>query len=150
MTLLRNLWPDWFRLIRECRPAIAFGEQVASADGVTWADRTASDFESEGYAFGTAVLPAAAVGAPHRRDRFYFVAHAIGADAARRDEDRRRGEITRTMVGARSLETWNGGFDRYGRLADGVSGRVAKRIAGGFGNAIVPQLAAEFIDASGF
>ncbi len=27
----RHLWPAWFRLIRECKPAVVFGEQVASA-----------------------------------------------------------------------------------------------------------------------
>lgn len=30
----RHLWPEWFRLIRECRPFVCFGEQVASADGL--------------------------------------------------------------------------------------------------------------------
>ena len=29
----RHLWPEWFRLIKECRPPVVFGEQVASADG---------------------------------------------------------------------------------------------------------------------
>ena len=141
----RDLWPDWFRLIRECRPAIAFGEQVASVDGVTWADRTAADLESEGYAFGTAILPAVAVGAPHRRDRFYFVAHAIGADSGGGLADRRWSEIAGQVEGVGLTETWNGGFSRYGRMVDGLPGRLAKAIAGGLGNAIVPQLAAAFV-----
>lgn len=34
----RHLWPDWFELIRECRPAIVLGEQVAGADGRAWFD----------------------------------------------------------------------------------------------------------------
>ena len=29
----RHLWPTWFRLIRECRPNVVFGEQVESAIG---------------------------------------------------------------------------------------------------------------------
>src|SRR5580692_6094558 len=32
----RHLWPAWFRLIRECRPAVVFGEQVASPAGLAW------------------------------------------------------------------------------------------------------------------
>ncbi len=28
----RHLWPEFFRLIRECRPPVVFGEQVASAE----------------------------------------------------------------------------------------------------------------------
>lgn len=144
----RDLWPAWFDLIRECRPSIVFGEQVASADGVVWADRAAKDLEGAGYAFGTAILPALGVGAPHRRDRFYFVAHTVGANPARRLADRRWIEIERTLARPWTSEDWNGGFGRYGRLADGVSGRVAKAIAGGFGNAIVPQLAGQFIIAA--
>jgi DNA (cytosine-5)-methyltransferase 1 len=37
----------------------------------------ATDLESAGYAFGAADLPAAGVGAPHRRQRLWFVAHAV-------------------------------------------------------------------------
>jgi len=34
----RDLWPEWFRLIKACRPAVIFGEQVASKDGIRWFD----------------------------------------------------------------------------------------------------------------
>lgn len=34
----RNLWPEMFRLIRECRPPIIFGEQVSNAIGHGWLD----------------------------------------------------------------------------------------------------------------
>ena len=70
----RHLWPAWFRLIRECRPAIVFGEQVASPDGLKWLDAVHADMEGAGYAFGAADLCAAGVGAPHIRQRLYFVA----------------------------------------------------------------------------
>jgi DNA (cytosine-5)-methyltransferase 1 len=72
----RHLWPEWFRLIRECRPAVVFGEQVASRDGLDWLDAVYADLEGAGYAVGSADLCAASVGAPHRRQRFYFVAYA--------------------------------------------------------------------------
>ncbi len=39
----RHLWPDWFRLIRECRPPVVFGEQVASPDGLAWLDAVRAD-----------------------------------------------------------------------------------------------------------
>jgi C-5 cytosine-specific DNA methylase len=38
----RHLWPDWFRLIQECRPATVFGEQVAAAVQHSWLDLVAS------------------------------------------------------------------------------------------------------------
>lgn len=69
----RHLWPVWFRLIRECKPAIVFGEQVASAITHGWWDDVAADLEREGYAVGSAVLPACSVGKPHQRNRLWFV-----------------------------------------------------------------------------
>lgn len=69
----RHLWPEWFRLIRECRPPVVFGEQVASPDGLAWLDDVRTDLEGAGYAFGAADLCAAGVGAPHIRQRLYFV-----------------------------------------------------------------------------
>jgi len=116
----RDLWPTWRGLISECRPPIVFGEQVATGDGVEWADRTGAGFEAEGYAFGAAVLPAYAVGSNQKRERFYIAAHAIGADAGRRPSDRWRLAIPREVEGVGPLETWNGGLSRYGRLADGL------------------------------
>ena len=73
----RHLWPDWFRLIRECRPDTVFGEQVASKDGLNWFDLVSTDLEGEGYAVGAADLCAAGVGAPHIRQRIYFVGKSL-------------------------------------------------------------------------
>jgi DNA (cytosine-5)-methyltransferase 1 len=73
----RHLWPVWFRLIRECRPAVLFGEQTASADGLKWFDVVSADLEGAGYAVGACDIPAAGVGAPHQRQRLYFVAYAL-------------------------------------------------------------------------
>lgn len=72
----RDLWPVWFRIIRECRPATIFGEQVGAAIAHGWLDRSFADLEGQGYACGAAVLPACSVGAPHKRDRLWFVADA--------------------------------------------------------------------------
>ena len=71
----RHLWPEWFRIIRECRPPVVFGEQVASPAGRAWLDIVSADLEGVGYAFGAADLCAAGVGAPHLRQRLFFVAH---------------------------------------------------------------------------
>ena len=72
----RHLWPVFFDLIRQCRPEHVFGEQVASAIGKGWLDGISADLESEGYACGAAVLGAHSVGAPHIRQRLYWVAHS--------------------------------------------------------------------------
>lgn len=70
----RHLWPVFFDLIRECRPDTVFGEQVASAIGHGWLDGISADLESENYACGATVLGAHSVGAPHIRQRLYWVA----------------------------------------------------------------------------
>ena len=78
----RHLWPAWFPLIAQRRPAIVFGEQVEAAIGWGWLDAVFADLEGEGYACGTSVLPACGVGAPHIRQRTWFVADADGGDAS--------------------------------------------------------------------
>jgi DNA (cytosine-5)-methyltransferase 1 len=72
----RHLWPHFFSLIRECKPATVFGEQVAAAIRTEWFDDLQSDMENEGYATAMAVLPACSVGAPHKRERLFFVANS--------------------------------------------------------------------------
>ena len=72
----RHLFPDWFHLIRECRPATVFGEQVASKDGLGWIDLVQADMEGEGYAFAPFDLCASGFGAPHIRQRLWFVGHS--------------------------------------------------------------------------
>ncbi|MEJ5149816.1 DNA cytosine methyltransferase [Comamonas sp. MYb396] len=71
----RHLWPDFHHLISECRPAAIYGEQVASKDADPWLDLVHTDMEALGYAFGAVAFPSAGVGAPHIRDRTYWLAY---------------------------------------------------------------------------
>jgi DNA (cytosine-5)-methyltransferase 1 len=70
----RHLWPEFFRLIEARRPVVCFGEQVASIDGLTWLDLVQADLDRAGYTCGAVDLCAAGVGAPHWRQRLYWVA----------------------------------------------------------------------------
>ncbi len=72
----RHLWPDWERLIRECKPDTIFGEQVDSQYGRSWLDLVCVDLERSSYAVAPAALCSAGVGAPHIRPRLYWMAHA--------------------------------------------------------------------------
>jgi DNA (cytosine-5)-methyltransferase 1 len=164
----RHLWPVFYRLIRECRPATIFGEQVASA--TQWLAQVKTDLEAVDYAVGVMPLEAVHIGAPHRRSRIYFVAHALDhgraavplikelaasiySAAARTQRTIRSARPDR---GSQRLPRLATEADKNGspwlresglcQVADGVSDRVAKMRA--FGNAIVPQLAAEFIKAA--
>jgi DNA (cytosine-5)-methyltransferase 1 len=74
----RHLWPEFFRLIRECRPAIVLGEQVAGKAGYGWWDVVSADLETEDYASAAADLAAASAGAPHIRQRLLWMAYRNG------------------------------------------------------------------------
>ena len=74
----RHLWPAFHYLISQCRPPVIFGEQVASRDGLAWFDLVQTDMEAAGYACGAVDTCAAGFGAPHIRQRLYWVAHAEG------------------------------------------------------------------------
>jgi DNA (cytosine-5)-methyltransferase 1 len=72
----RHLWPAFLHLIRAGRPASVLGEQVASKDADAWIDLVQDDLEGLGYRVGAVPFPSAGVGAPHIRDRLYWVANA--------------------------------------------------------------------------
>lgn len=80
----RHLWPAFYHLISECGPATVFGEQVASPDGLNWLDLVQADMEGAGYAFAANDICAAGLGAPHIRQRLWFVADASGEGLERR------------------------------------------------------------------
>ncbi len=170
----RNLWPQMFRLIRECRPATVFGEQVEGAVGHGWLDGVFAGLEDEGYACGAAVLGAHGAGAPHIRQRLFWVATLPDAKGAGREAFAGREAVHHQRsgeggegVGGRLLNGpvrsgAPGFWDRFdiihyrdGKarrvepgtfpLADGFPGRVG--LVRGYGNAIVPQVAAVFIKA---
>ena len=103
----RHLWPAMFHLIEQCKPSVVFGEQVASKDANPWIDLVQTDLEAVGYAFGAVAFPAASVGAPHIRDRLYWVADT--------ESERRAGELLRAGAG----------LSQDGTAKDSISGRLA-------------------------
>lgn len=74
----RHLWPAFHALVSERRPRLCFGEQVASKLGREWMSAVRADLEHVGYACGVSDLPAAGGGAPHIRQRLWWVAHHQG------------------------------------------------------------------------
>ena len=153
----RHLWPVFFNLIKECRPQHVFGEQVASAIGKGWLDGVSSDLESEGYACGATVLGAHSVGAPHIRQRLYWVADSSsqGLEGYRQSREQQMEEgwqgKKRHAWTSSSIVCRDGKSRRIPtepllqRVAHGIPARVVR--LRGYGNAIVPQVAAEFVKA---
>ena len=75
----RHLWPQMLRAIKEIQPSWIVGENVFGL--INWSGglvfhEVQADLEAEGYEVFPYVLPAAAINAPHRRDRVWFVAHS--------------------------------------------------------------------------
>ncbi|WP_337038611.1 MULTISPECIES: DNA cytosine methyltransferase [Pseudescherichia] len=73
----RHLWPDFAWLIGERKPVAVFGEQVAAGNANVWFDLVQSDLEGMGYAFGLVPFTSAGIGAPHIRERAYWVAESL-------------------------------------------------------------------------
>ena len=97
----RHLWPEFRRLIDECKPTTIFGEQVASKDGRDWLATVRTDLEALGYAVGAADLCAAGVGAPHIRQRLYWVAHSASASGP--EHEREQGRRPRRKSGPENI-----------------------------------------------
>lgn len=130
----RHLWPAWFRLIRELRPATVIGEQVEAAVGFGWIDLVFGDLESEGYACGASVLGACSVGAPHIRKRIYWVANS----ECRSTEPRRLilGGEAREVEGSAQQRKWIRDEPGTGGNAGGVADaeHAERRSRGAAGN----------------
>jgi DNA (cytosine-5)-methyltransferase 1 len=117
----RHLWPAFFHLIEICRPPVVFGEQVASKDGLAWLDLVHADLEAADYAVGAFDLCAAGVGAPHIRQRLFFVADASSERRDRLDA-LLRGEKGEWGAADILESPWRG---TDGLLAD-ANGRLAR------------------------
>ena len=147
----QNLWPYWDRLIGECEPAEIFGEQVDDAIAAGWLDEVFLDLEEKKNACAAAVLPAFSVEAHHERNRIFFYAnserfHLQGGavEAAKRYGARNQLSgllLPHTFPALSDSILW---ASNYGVPND--LGYTKANV--GAGNAIVPQVAAEFITAA--
>jgi DNA (cytosine-5)-methyltransferase 1 len=133
----RHLWPAFHHLIKERRPTTILGEQVASKAIDAWVDLIHADMEAMGYTFGCVPFPSAGVGAPHIRDRNYWVGHAIGTGLAQRERGilgGARGTIKRkAAVGAGFYHDWLADTAADGRREErqNVGGGIVRNCAQG-------------------
>ena len=71
----RHLWPEMFRLVKECKPTWVIGENV-SGHIKLGLDTVLQDLESEGYTVRAFSISASSVGANHQRERVWIIAYA--------------------------------------------------------------------------
>ena len=127
----RHLWPEFYRLIGECRPAVIFGEQVEAAIRLGWLDGVFADLEGIDYACGAAVLPAAGVGAPHIRSRIWWVAESQSARYNGAQSKERRSHIGSEAGRLADAECSQGRPQSGGRHDDGNRADATWEAAGG-------------------
>ena len=200
----RHIWPEVWRLVAGSRPGYVFGEQVASAAGLDWIAAVQASLDILRYDSWAEDRAASSVAAPHKRQRYWWIAFLEDglADAGRTDS-RQDGGRSEEAPAPGSGENLHRRY-RQGRLADadgrdaeaegiqrggqqrlasqdaGIVARfegwdqvewlecgdgitrpvkpgvpplahgIPKRLVqlGGYGNAIVPQVASEFIKDS--
>ena len=98
----RHLWPQMLRAIREIQPTYVVGENVLGL--VNWNggmvfEEVQANLEAEGYEVQPYVLSAASVGAPHLRQRVWFVAYS---------DNKRRGSRLGKIQGENGkVSEWN-------------------------------------------
>jgi DNA (cytosine-5)-methyltransferase 1 len=135
----RDLWPEFARLVCELRPQWVLAENVPgllSTDSGRFFGTILGELAALGYDAEWDCLPAAAVGAPHLRERTFIIAHA---------HDERRQEQHSAAVAATAAE-YRGVFAlnadshqarRQSRADEEAAGRwvpnLSERFSGGRG-----------------
>lgn len=153
----RDLWPAWFSLMGPECPDI-FGEQVADAIELGWYDRTADDLDTIQKSCWPVVLPSCATGQGNKGERLFFVAKANPQGLERHPRNEReiiQRALSTGYAATPSICDFIEGWDGLKRpikpgislLDDGLSAFDHRIFSEGIGNAINPQLAAEFIKA---
>lgn len=142
----RYLWPHFMRLIREIRPNWVVGENVAGHISLGL-DAVLYDLESSAYTARAFCISAGAIGAPHRRQRVFVVAHSNSKRLQRRNNRDLHQERRRKENHAEVLASYPSRFPKLHdipapwilRTGDGLPDRTHRIKA--LGNAVVPQQA---------
>jgi DNA (cytosine-5)-methyltransferase 1 len=165
----RDLWGEFARVVCELRPRWVLAENVPgllSSESGRFFGRVLRDLAALGYCVEWESIPAAAVGAPHRRDRVFIVAYSVScgdgeiqqihaplrkpsrcgeivayANRARPTHDCESNAGPECFAGrnATTCCNWWDAEPDVGRVAHGVPSRVDRLRC--LGNAVVPQVA---------
>lgn len=153
----RYLWPDMYRVIKECKPDYVLVENVMGFVEMAL-DNILDDLGSQYYATQSFIIPACAANAPHRRERVWIIANALNKrlydglnywepryisknqkwnmETLQSEWEKLKPEPWKTYT-ARDYFDFN---TRVSRTDDGVSEKLDKDRIKALGNAIVPQV----------
>lgn len=155
----RHMWPHMLRVVRELKPRWVVGENV-KGHITLGLDTVCNDLEAEGYAVRAVCIPACSIGAVHRRERVFILAHTssdgrdegatggsnVPPDNARRAQEQAQDSKHEGCGGLRLALDWRGReIGTWGteppaiRVDAGLPYRMDRNRA--LGNAVVPQQA---------
>ena len=168
----RYLWPEMLRVIDEVRPTWVVGENVAgittmvescnitemgaqsslfdegngvhrySAEFTFTIERVCKDLESKGYSVQPVLIPACAVGAPHRRDRVFIIAYNTDRSDDVRESGKHESKSREERISERNA-VWEPGESDNVRSENEKSSSHAN---GWRGSEVVEYLQSEFSD----
>jgi DNA (cytosine-5)-methyltransferase 1 len=157
----RYLWPEMFRIIKQCRPKFIIAENVPGI--VPLLDSILEDLEGENYQWTAYLIPACLIGAPHKRERLWIIANldskrcenGINNRETRYLQENQKWYLEEIqpkwkqlipnawkVMQARDWLEFNADLMRKN---DGLSNRLDRITS--LGNAIVPQIAYVFLKA---
>jgi len=136
----RYLWPEMLRVISETRPAWVIGENVAGIVKLAL-DDVLADLDSIGYSCQSFIIPAAGVGAGHRRNRVWIVANSREKRCGHGGNNWKKRQVQSEQNGdfAENKREGYGRFDRTGEICKtnantakpGLSERPSKKSKSG-------------------
>ena len=170
----RYLWPEMLRVIDEIRPTWVVGENVAGITTMVESsrivdmgceaslfeedngvhrfreeqsftiERVCKDLESKGYSVQPVLIPATAVGAWHRRDRIFFIAHYTDSRNDMRGSSEDEGKGRKKRICKRNEIRLTGKSGDVRSEAEGASANTN----GNRGGEIYEYIQSEFSDGS--
>ena len=117
----RHLWPDMFRIVKECKPTWVIGENV-SGHIKLGLDTVLQDLESEGYSVRAFSISASSIGANHQRERVWIVAHS-NLENTRQHGRRIESTWDTESLGSRTSEEteWSSDSNKINGSSEGAS-----------------------------
>lgn len=153
----RDMWPEFARIIGEIRPRWVVAENVPgilSSENGRYFGSVLRDLAEMGYDAEWYCISASAIGAPHRRERVFTVAHTsghglfsireqdIGTEKDGKNKTKWSKNRTIFKVGYESKTICSGQWKirpKAERMVDGIPNQLDRLKS--LGNAVVPQVA---------
>lgn len=146
----RFLWPEMLRVIREIQPTWIIAENVrgiTNQDGGMVFERVCAEMEENGFEVQSFCIPACAVGAPHRRERMWFIATNSQCERLSGSSENKGISSPKEKAQPQPFDSVFRTWDTVARSVrgirslDGLSAAMVRREIRAYGNAIVPQVA---------